>query len=60
MIKKIKTKDLVKAAGSPNEAAAIYGIEARSIYQWKKYIPPLRAYELREFEPDMYYQITGQ
>jgi len=60
MIKKIKTKKLVAEAGSFIGAAEIFGIDERAVYQWKKNIPELRAYQLREYKPDIYYAITGK
>ena len=44
----MKTKDAIKAFGSPKELAAALGITREAIYQWGDTVPELRAYQIRE------------
>jgi len=60
MIKKIKTKKILKMVGSAIEVGELFDIDGQSIYQWKTNIPELRAYQLREDHADLYYKLTDQ
>jgi DNA-binding transcriptional regulator YdaS (Cro superfamily) len=51
---RIKTDDAAKAFGSKRALAKALGITEVAVYQWKEYVPELRAFQLRELRPDLF------
>jgi hypothetical protein len=39
-----------------SELARVLGIKPQAVYQWGECIPELRAYQLREKRPDLFFQ----
>lgn len=50
----MKKADAITLAGSAAELARILGIRQQSMTDWGEYIPPLRAYQLRDLKPEWF------
>ena len=50
----MKKKTAITKAGSATELAKILGLSLSAISQWKKTVPPLRVYRLRELKPEWF------
>jgi hypothetical protein len=45
---KIKTKDAIAYFGNASKLATALGINRASVSTWGQYVPPLRAFQLRD------------
>lgn len=51
-VPQIKTETVVKAAGSYRVIAELFGISTQAVHAWGKFVPPLRALQLKAAKPE--------